>query len=80
MRPAVDAPVGHGVRGAEDSGHMPEVVERVRGIEPPYSAWEADVLPLNYTRRTRILPFPGAWRQREARPQIVMISPMARSQ
>jgi tellurite methyltransferase len=22
----------------------------VRGIEPPYSAWEADVLPLNYTR------------------------------
>jgi tellurite methyltransferase len=25
-------------------------VERVRGIEPPYSAWEADVLPLNYTR------------------------------
>ena len=26
------------------------MVERVRGIEPPYSAWEADVLPLNYTR------------------------------
>jgi hypothetical protein len=25
-------------------------VERVRGIEPPLSAWEADVLPLNYTR------------------------------
>ena len=25
-------------------------LERVRGIEPPYSAWEADVLPLNYTR------------------------------
>jgi hypothetical protein len=25
--------------------------ERVRGIEPPLSAWEADVLPLNYTRR-----------------------------
>ncbi len=25
-------------------------MERVRGIEPPYSAWEADVLPLNYTR------------------------------
>ena len=24
-------------------------VEQVRGIEPPYSAWEADVLPLNYT-------------------------------
>ncbi len=26
------------------------VVERVMGIEPTYSAWEADVLPLNYTR------------------------------
>lgn len=25
-------------------------LERVRGIEPPLSAWEADVLPLNYTR------------------------------
>ena len=24
--------------------------ERVRGIEPPYPAWEAGVLPLNYTR------------------------------
>jgi hypothetical protein len=26
-------------------------VERVTGIEPALSAWEADVLPLNYTRR-----------------------------
>jgi hypothetical protein len=25
-------------------------VERVTGIEPAFSAWEADVLPLNYTR------------------------------
>lgn len=25
-------------------------LERVRGIEPPYPAWEAGVLPLNYTR------------------------------
>jgi hypothetical protein len=25
-------------------------VERVRGIEPPCAAWEAAVLPLNYTR------------------------------
>lgn len=28
-------------------------VERVTGIEPAFSAWEADVLPLNYTRRSR---------------------------
>ena len=26
-------------------------MERVKGIEPSLSAWEADVLPLNYTRR-----------------------------
>ena len=38
------------------------VVERVRRIELPLSAWEADVLPLNYTRavsrrgRTALLP------------------------
>jgi hypothetical protein len=27
-----------------------EAVERVKGIEPSYAAWEAAVLPLNYTR------------------------------
>ena len=31
-------------------------VERVTGIEPALSAWEADVLPLNYTRRRRAPP------------------------
>ena len=25
-------------------------MERVKGIEPSLSAWEAEVLPLNYTR------------------------------
>ncbi len=28
-------------------------VERMTGIEPALSAWEADVLPLNYIRRWR---------------------------
>src|SRR5688572_420465 len=28
-------------------------VERVKGIEPSYAAWEAAVLPLNYTRVER---------------------------
>ena len=32
------------------------VVERVTGIEPALSAWEADVLPLNYTRASLHLP------------------------
>ena len=31
-------------------------LERVTGIEPALSAWEADVLPLNYTRASWHLP------------------------
>ena len=27
-----------------------QMMERVKGIEPSYAAWEAAVLPLNYTR------------------------------
>jgi hypothetical protein len=30
-------------------------MERVKGIEPSYEAWEAAVLPLNYTRMLFIL-------------------------
>ena len=30
-----------------DKSHF--LLEQVKGIEPSYSAWEADVLPLNYT-------------------------------
>ena len=30
-------------------------LERVTGIEPALSAWEADVLPLNYTRAHSVL-------------------------
>jgi hypothetical protein len=30
-------------------------LERVTGIEPAYAAWEAAVLPLNYTRNSAIL-------------------------
>ena len=29
---------------------LPEEMERVMGIEPTLAAWEAAVLPLNYTR------------------------------
>jgi hypothetical protein len=31
-------------------------MERVTGIEPALSAWEAEVLPLNYTRMTSLPP------------------------
>ncbi len=30
-------------------------MERVKGIEPSYAAWEAAVLPLNYTRMKSVL-------------------------
>ena len=32
------------------SQYFRRIVERVKGIEPSYAAWEAAVLPLNYTR------------------------------
>jgi hypothetical protein len=31
------------------------LLERVTGIEPAYRAWEASVLPLNYTRIAELL-------------------------
>jgi hypothetical protein len=39
-------------RDGEDRlrGNPVKRVERVKGIEPSYEAWEAAVLPLNYTR------------------------------
>ncbi len=41
---------GVAVGDAENLGRCPEhgVVEPMTGIEPAFSAWEADVLPLNY--------------------------------
>src|SRR4051812_28072988 len=52
---------GSVIRGSSASipGHTGLAVERVTGIEPALSAWEADVLPLNYTRRRR-RPYPSA--------------------
>jgi hypothetical protein len=32
-------------------------LERVKGIEPSYEAWEAAVLPLNYTRIWQLVDF-----------------------
>ena len=32
---------------------MGNVLERATGIEPAHSAWEADVLPLNYARENQ---------------------------
>ena len=38
-------------------GRTHREVERVMGIEPTLEAWEAAVLPLNYTRRTMLICF-----------------------
>ena len=35
-----------------------KALERVKGIEPSYAAWEAAVLPLNYTRARPPNAFP----------------------
>ena len=37
-------------------------MERVRGIEPPYPAWEAGALPLSYTRGDSGDSFGLRWR------------------
>ncbi len=34
-----------------------ESLERAKGIEPSYEAWEASVLPLNYARKVTRLYF-----------------------
>lgn len=41
------------------------LTERVMGIEPTFSAWEADVLPLNYTRKSRIIRGTGEFYRKE---------------
>ena len=32
------------------NGYRGGFMERLRGVEPPYAAWEAAVLPMNYSR------------------------------
>jgi hypothetical protein len=42
---------GHGCFGED---RCPErILERAKGIEPSYAAWEAAVLPLNYARNLK---------------------------
>ena len=44
-----------GQRGSPQKPEEPRVaLERATRIELAFSAWEADVLPLNYARRTRM--------------------------
>ena len=44
-------------------------MERATGIEPATSAWEADVLPLNYARNRTLIYYPT----KRAKSQVVSI-------
>ena len=49
--------------------------ERVTGIEPALSAWEADVLPLNYTRDGALAIMPADHASAEAGCRAVRAAP-----
>lgn len=42
---------------------LTKILERAKGIEPSYSAWEADVLPLNYARKNIFIYYSG-WKKK----------------
>jgi hypothetical protein len=45
---------------AERASSAPgEILERAKGIEPSYAAWEAAVLPLNYARGVKLFSITG---------------------
>ena len=48
--------------------------KRVRGIEPPPEAWEASVLPLNYTREVAALSRQARWLQGSVQKSLLLIS------
>src|SRR5262249_14812412 len=58
-----------------------DFMERVMGIEPTPSAWKAEVLPLNYTRRGgggggRIRTYEGISQQIYSRPRLAAWVPL----
>jgi hypothetical protein len=49
-----------------------EELERVMGIEPTLAAWEAAVLPLNYTRKARAPTLRGRAARGNARHRVML--------
>ncbi len=49
-------------------------LERVMGIEPTWSAWKAEALPLSYTRDKVFVAFPTVARNRRIIPLCVILS------
>ncbi len=58
-RPTTCLPPGHDERARTGPVRALSKAERVTGIEPALSAWEAEVLPLNYTRAAPVAFAPG---------------------
>ena len=54
--PVVASAAGRVVMAERDLRKSLESLERVKGIEPSYSAWKAAALPLSYTRAMLTLP------------------------
>ena len=50
VREALLAPSREGCKLPAKRRRLRRVLERAKGIEPSYAAWEAAVLPLNYAR------------------------------
>jgi hypothetical protein len=48
-------------RNPDEISGLLKKMERAKGIEPSYEAWEASVLPLNYAR---VFPSQGTARNR----------------
>ena len=53
--------------------------ERVAGIEPASSAWKAEVLPLNYTRRLETLVVGEGFEPSKAKPSDLQSDPFDHS-
>ncbi len=54
-----DPKEGSLTRSCEKTKRPREKLERVKGIEPSYSAWKAAALPLSYTREAGVSPASG---------------------
>ena|SRR6516165_8095252 len=59
VREALLAPSREGCKLPAKRRRLRRVLERAKGIEPSYAAWEAAVLPLNYARERLTSQFFG---------------------
>ena len=69
-------PLGEGLGVREKSNSRPSnsrLQKRVAGIEPATKAWEAFILPLNYTRALRHnITNQTAWQTSQGKPYLIL--------